>query len=84
MKRLTPAEVAEILRCDRDKVLTLIHAGQLRAINVSMGKSKPRWIIRLEDVEAFENSRCNFGGGEKVAKPRRLPPVKDYFAGAKK
>ena len=69
-KRLKPKEVADLLGLDITTVLDLINGKHLRAINVSMGKQRPRWLVTLEDLLAFERSRAN-RNGEPDAQPRR-------------
>jgi excisionase family DNA binding protein len=56
-RRLTPPELACILRVDVHTVLDWIRSGQLRAVNVGSGRKRPRWRIDPADVTVFEASR---------------------------
>lgn len=57
-RRLIPREVAELWRVGEQKVLAMIHSGELRATNLaSPGSSRPRWRIDPADVEACERAR---------------------------
>jgi excisionase family DNA binding protein len=56
-QRLTPPELARILRVDDHTVLDWIKTGQLRAVNVGSGKKRPRWRIDPADVAVFEAAR---------------------------
>ena len=76
---LTVLEVAKSLRIDPGKVRAFIAAGRLRAINVGLG-TRPRWRIRLEDLQAFERS-LEARPAQRIDRRRRLPDVrtKTYF-----
>lgn len=52
----TTQEVARRWGVNRDKVVAFIRDGQLPAMNLSLGQM-PRYRIRREDLEAFEQSR---------------------------
>lgn len=80
---ITPKQIAQEMGVNVSKVLTWIHRGELRAINVSTDGSaglKPRWRIRKEDFKAFCSGREN-----EEPKPRKrksqsqLPAVTQYF-----
>ena len=63
------------------KVITLIHSGELRAINLATDKDKrPRYAIDRADVQQFEQSRLVVPG-PPVGRVRRKPTrkAKDYF-----
>jgi len=48
---MTPTQAA-------DKVLTWIKSGELRAVNIATNpRGRPRYLIDLKDVEAFEARR---------------------------
>ncbi len=40
--RFTIAEVADRLRCSHERVLRLVRAGRIRAINTGAGTKRPR------------------------------------------
>jgi excisionase family DNA binding protein len=55
---LTPPELAKRWGVAADKVLHLIHTGQLRAINLAQDpKGRPRYRIYMREVERFEEAR---------------------------
>jgi excisionase family DNA binding protein len=57
MQLLTVPQTAELLGVGGNQVLALIRAGKLRASNVGLGASKPRWRIDPEDVGRFLAAR---------------------------
>jgi excisionase family DNA binding protein len=77
----TPPEVARRLRVNRDKVLSWIKAGELRAVNVGAKRSgRPRYRIDAADLAAFEASRA-IAPDHKVSRKRRAArsDVIEYF-----
>lgn len=52
-----PPEVAELLNVEPYRVIQFIHAGELRAVNVSMGVQRPRYRISRQDLEHFLAAR---------------------------
>lgn len=77
----TPAAIAEALGVNTDKVLTWIHRGELRAVNVAVSTvGRPRWRIALEDAEAFMRRRTT-GPAMRVTRRRRkvAGEYPDYF-----
>lgn len=54
---LTPPEAARELSWTRQRVILLINAGKLPAVNVGAG-SRPRWLIRREDLREFLTPAC--------------------------
>ena len=59
VRRLTVAEVAEVLAVNQAKVIGWIRSGELRAIDVSVKRgARPRWRIAPSDLAAFETSRA--------------------------
>ena len=57
---ITPPELAKQWGVASDKVLHLIHTGQLRAVNLACNaKGRPRWRIAVTEVERFEATRSN-------------------------
>lgn len=56
---LTPAQAAASIGppLDADRVRTLIHRGELRAYNLTVGRKRPRWYIKVEDLETWLESR---------------------------
>lgn len=75
---LTVPSLATSLGCDQAKILTWIHRGELRALNVAENASgRPRWRIPLEAWEAFEKARSNAPPVE-IASPRRRRKADGY------
>lgn len=54
---LTVAAVAKRLSLGSDAVLSLIHAGRLKAVNVGLGEHRPRWRISPEAIDEFLYTR---------------------------
>jgi excisionase family DNA binding protein len=55
--KLTPPRLADRWGVSTDKILSLVRSGELRAINVSEGRQRARYLIDLADVEEFERRR---------------------------
>jgi hypothetical protein len=68
--RLTVGEVSKRLRRPPAAVLAFIRAGHLRAINVGLGTTRPRWIIDERDLEKFEQARANRPAAMVTARQR--------------
>ena len=80
--KLTPNEVAARFRCKPDKVRVWIHSGELPAIDASLkpGEGRPRFLIDIADVIAFEERRKVKASAP--SRPRRRPQlsgVKRFF-----
>ena len=75
---LTIREVAKLLRVSRDTVERWIHAGQLRAIDVSRraqdGSHRAHWRVSSRGLKAFVEARANRSALPKRAKPRPKKP----------
>lgn len=57
-QKLTPPEVAKLWGVSPDKVIAWIRSGELRAIDASRNRGqRPRYLIDIADLEAFENAR---------------------------
>lgn len=55
---LTTTQVAEMLAVTVDKIVDLIHSGQLPAVNVALQRGgKARWRISATDLENFLATR---------------------------
>ena len=63
----TVRQFADRLQVGVHTVLSLIHSGRVRAVNVSTGK-RPTWRIPLDAVLAFDAAA---GSSRPVEKPRR-------------
>ena len=79
---LTVKDVAERYAVGLHTVLTWIHAGDLRAMNLgrTMNGGKPRWRIKESDLEAFELLRMASPPAPKIRARRRQPEVIQFYA----
>jgi hypothetical protein len=70
--KLTPPQVAARYGVSPEKVLTWIHAGDLRAVNVATrATGRPRWLVDEADLIAFEQRRqANVAGPARPARRR--------------
>jgi excisionase family DNA binding protein len=50
---MTPPAVAELLGCDTHKILAFIKRGELPAVDLSIGRQRPRYRISPEALEQF-------------------------------
>jgi excisionase family DNA binding protein len=55
--KTTPPQLAKRWGVSADKILSLIRSGELRAIDVSLGKKRARYLIDERDIEEFEQRR---------------------------
>ncbi len=82
-QKVTPPELATMWGVGATKILHLIRSGELRAINLATrGCQRPRYVVDLEDVAAFERARAVVPRGEGHATrklKRRSQTTKDYF-----
>jgi len=64
----TPPAVAKRLRVTPEKIISLIHSGEIQAVNVALNKDgkRPRWRISEDAVQAFLQNRAS-----KPPVPRR-------------
>ena len=67
--KLTPPMIAKMWGVKCQKVLTWIRSGELKAIDVASRRGgRPRYLVDIQDLAAFERSR-------EVC-PRPLPQIK--------
>lgn len=68
----SPAEIAERWGCKVDKVLSLIGARELVAMNLATSRTagKPRWRISPEALEDFERGRSTQPKPKSVTRRR--------------
>ncbi len=82
-RMLTPPEVAKRWGVAADKVLQLIHSGQLRGVNLAVNpKGRPRYRIALAEIERFEEARATIPPVPKQLRSRRRREVtggKEFF-----
>jgi hypothetical protein len=71
--KLTPPQLARQWGIDTDKVLVWIRNGELRAINAATRLGgRPRYLIDVCDIEAFEARRV-VQQPQRVVRKRTLP-----------
>jgi hypothetical protein len=68
---LSPADIARHYQCGISKVLGWIGDRQLRAIDIGRGQVKPRWRVRIEDLDAFEVRRSRAPAPRRRASRRQ-------------
>lgn len=78
---LTPPEVARRWGVAADKVLHLIHTGQIVGVNLAHEPDgRPRWRIHLAEVERFEQARSSKPPAPKVKRRRAsATATREYF-----
>lgn len=78
-RKLTPPEIARLWGITPDKVLVWIRSGELRAIDASTSQGeRPRYLVDIDDLAAFERSRSTAPKAEAKPARRRRPDVKQY------
>lgn len=79
MRGLTVGDVAQRYRVSEDKVRTWVRKGELRAINTARVLcGRPRWVIPVEALEAFEKRRQAVPP-PVPRRPRRKTNQVDYY-----
>ena len=79
---MTPPRLARRWGVAPEKILQLIHSGQLRAVNLAVDpKGRPRWRIHLSEIERFEESRSSRPPLPKQPRRRRRESStgREYF-----
>jgi hypothetical protein len=69
--KLSPSELGAQWGKKPATIIALIKAGELRAIDASLGSGKPRFLIDLDDIAAFERRRQVGAPRERAPKQRR-------------
>jgi hypothetical protein len=64
--KLSPVELAAQWGKKPSSIIALIRTGELRAIDVSVSRGRPRFLIDLADIAIFEERRT-------VRRPERTP-----------
>jgi predicted site-specific integrase-resolvase len=78
---LTPPLVAQRYGISPQKVLSWIKSGELRAVNVATHRGgRPRWVIAVMDLLAFEESRrvCNVNLVRRRTR-KAMAGITEYF-----
>jgi hypothetical protein len=77
--KLTPPQIAEQWGISPEKVIAWIRRGELRAINVAERRSgRPRYVVDIDDLEAFEGSRM-VSPPARTVRRRRAAKVFEFF-----
>jgi hypothetical protein len=69
----TPPVLADEIGCNVSSILTWIHSGELKAVNVGHAR-RPRWRISRADWQTFLDSRSNQAQPDET--PRNRPAAK--------
>jgi len=81
--KIRPPALAKMWGVGVDKILGFIRRGELRAIDVSenRGTGRPRFLIDLADIAAFEQSRAVVPPAPRATRRRRRRNinVREYF-----
>lgn len=78
--KVTPPQLARRYGVSPDKILMMIRAGYLEAIDIaSPGSSRPRWLIDERDIEAFEERRKLYVQPKQRIRRNRNTNVTEYF-----
>lgn len=79
---LTISQVSQLLDISHKTIMTWIRSGELTAVNLSLSRTskKPRYRIRMKDLDSFLLSRTtNQNRIVRQPRRRRLPEVKRFF-----
>jgi hypothetical protein len=76
---LSPPQIAEQYGVDPNKVIGWIRAGELRAVNVGNGASRPRYRISPADLALFEAARAVQPPTPRIRRRRIDPNVIQFF-----
>lgn len=74
----SPSDIAARYTCKVGTILQLIARGEIRAINVGLGKHKPRWRITQDSLAAFEASRGSSPPAATRSPSRRRTKTAEY------
>ena len=69
--KLSPVELAAQWGKKPSSIIALIRQGELRAIDVSVSRGKPRFLIDLADIAIFEERRTVQPPERRTARRRR-------------
>jgi len=78
--KLTPPEVGRRWGISPEKVVGWIRSGELRAINVATRRGgRPRFLIDIVDLAAFEAARAVSPPPRPASRPRRRKTSSDII-----
>lgn len=76
---LTVRDIADAMGAGIETVLAMVHAGELRATNISRTSSRPRWRIHPDDYAEYLSTRSNQQQPAANKKTSRRPtPRREY------
>ena len=76
---LSPPEIADQLGVDPAKVIGWIRRGELRAVNVGNGPSRPHYRISPADLAVFEAARAVQPPTPRLRRRRKDPISWSFF-----
>jgi excisionase family DNA binding protein len=77
---LKPPQVGELLAVGHDKVLTWIHSGELRAVDVAAKRGgRPRWRVWRSDLEDFLARRAATPAPKRRRRRKQPDHVTKYY-----
>jgi excisionase family DNA binding protein len=80
MRGWTPAEVARMLRIGKDRVRSMIHSGELPAINTAPVRcGRPRYVVLPDGLAAFMKTHTAVDAKPSPRRRRRQSGTIDYF-----
>ena len=79
----TVQDAAQTLSVDDEQILSLIHSGKIKAVNMAKDENgkRPRWRISEGELGRFLLSRLHPAGIAQAAKPataKRPKPIKQH------
>lgn len=77
-KKVTPPKLAKLWGISQEKVIGWIRSGELRAINISEGTQRPRYLIDAADIADFEGRRAVVPPAPAPAPRKRRSDIPDY------
>ncbi len=69
--KLSPPQIAKRWGIHPRRVLSWIRSGELRAINISEGGQRPRYLVDVADLVAFESRRSVLPSDGKTSRGGR-------------
>jgi hypothetical protein len=83
-RTVTPPELARAWGVAPEKIVALIRAGELKAFNAALHRNgaRPRYLINVEDVTAFEQARSAAARPSRAAsrqRRRKNPDVIEFI-----
>jgi excisionase family DNA binding protein len=76
--RLTVQAAAQSLGVSESQVLALIRRGDLRAVNIGIGRQRARWRITIEDLDRFAAERTARPPAETSRRRRAQKQTADF------